>query len=354
MKLFTPTILNLAASALLATSAFSQGLCNFSDNNPPPGVDPFVGQWAFHWEDLGGSFEGLGSQAAAIGTFDVQRGVGNFLTVVGNMSVNAGGRILRLSATGTRNRGPLAQYQCINGTSIIQGGTLHLSDGSQDTLWQFVFKDNTFSEILMVNEEYIDNIFINHVIKGNAVKFDSAAQTAACNVLSNNGTDLNRVMQFNFVPDSSPWWSLQTQSAGTPASAGSTAAIGDLTFLATNRPGLVGTVTSASGPDSRVNHTRLASTAGSYQVYPCFNNAGTTLPGNGGNMSFQVGPYATQFEYVFINNNLSMAFILGLVSTGPNNIVTFKRSDLGRDNASIAITQPSSDVLYGTLNRWNP
>ena len=301
------------------------------------GVRAFVGQWAFHWENLGTFFDGLPANAAAIGTFDVQRGAGNYLTAIGNMTVNAGGRIVRLSATGTRNRGPMAQYQCINGTAIIQGGSFHLSDGSQDTIWQFVFKDNTFSEIFMVNEEYIDNIGLSHVIKGNAVRINTAVQTANCTFITGGGAILNNAMQFNLAGDLTPWWSLQTQGSGIPFAVGATAAIGTLTFLPTARPGIVGTVTSATGAANQVGHSRLAATAGSYQVNQCFNNAGTSLPGNGGNMSLQVGPYATQYEYVFSTNNLSMAFILSLTTTGQP---TFGiRAD--------------SDILYGTLNRWN-
>ncbi len=340
MKVFNPSFLSLAASALLATSAYSQGLCNFSDNFAPPN-DPFVGQWVFHWENLGSFFDGVGSNAAAIGSFDVQRGVGNYLTVIGNMTVNAGGRIVRLSGTSTRNRGPLAQYQCINGTSIIQGGSFHLSDGSQDTIWQFVFKDNTFSEIFMVDEEYIDNVGLSHVLRGNAVRINTALQTANCNFITGGGVPalLNNAMQFNLAGDPTPWWSLQTQDSGNPFALGTTAAIGALTFLPSTRPGLVGTVTSASGVGNQVNHTRLAPTAGSYQVNQCFNNAGTSLPGNGGNMSLQVGPYAAQYEYIFSTNNLSMAFILSLTTTGRP---TFGQGNIG-----------DSDILYGTLNRWN-
>ena len=192
MKLFTPRLFSLAASALLATSAFSQSLCTFNDNQVPtvgglpqvvvPAFDPLVGQWAFHWEAT--NYFPIGS--AAIGTINVTRqpvANGGYLNVTGTMTVNAGDRIIRLATMASRRFGPSAQYQCLTYTDSIRGGTLHFPDGSQDTLWQFVFKNSNFDEIFMVNEEYIDNIFLAHTLKGNGVKFNSATQTANCNTL---------------------------------------------------------------------------------------------------------------------------------------------------------------------------
>ena len=334
MKLFTPRFLSLAASALLATSSMAQ--CLSGDNVAPGGIDPLVGQWAFHWESESQNilFVAPGAQpgfsslpAAAIGTFNVQRAAGsNLLTVDGNMTVNVNGRILRYASTGTRFRGPLAQYQCIPGTNLIQGGTLHLSDGSFDTLWQFVFKDNTFSEIFLVSEEFLNpGLGVDQVLKGNAVKFDSGIQTANCLAVA------NEMVTNPLTGLPTLFWSLQTQSVGPATSGfGGTAAIGDLVFTTLNRPGLTGTVSTAtSGFNGAATLSRLAFTAGSYTLNPCNNIA--LLPnqlGNGGNMSLMIGPLPIQYEFLFINNSLSMAYILSTsVST--------------------------SDILYGTLNRWN-
>ena len=347
MKLFTPRLFSLAASALLATSSMAQ--CLSGDNVAPGGLDPLVGQWAFHWESesqntlFNAAFFQIGISslpAAAIGTFNVQRALGtNLLTVDGNMTVNVNGRLLRYASTGTRFRGPLAQYQCIPGTNIIQGGTLHLSDGSFDTMWQFVFKDNTFSEIFLVSEEFLNpGGGVDQVLKGNAVKFDSGIQTANCLAVA------NEMVTNPLTGLPTLFWSLQTQSVGPSTGTsfpaipgvninngfGGTAAIGDLVFTTLNRPGLTGTVSTAtSGFNGAATLSRLAFTAGSYGLNPCNNIALTPNSlGNGGNMSLMIGPLPMQYEYLFINNSLSMAYILSTsVST--------------------------SDILYGTLNRWN-
>lgn len=344
MKLFNPSILSLAASALLATSTMAQ--CLSGDNVAPGGLDPLVGQWAFHWESESQALDQIflaSLPAAAIGTFNVQRAASNnFLTLDGNMTVNANGRILRNSSTGTRFRGPLAQYQCIPGTNIIQGGVIHLSDGSFDTMFQFVFKDSSFSEIFLVSEEFLNPGFgVSRVLKGNAVKFDSSLQTASCNAVAN-------VMVTNPLTNlPTAFWSLQTQSVGAaagpgfagPSGFGGTAAIGDLVFTTQNRPGLTGTITSASSAQNAANYSRLAPTAGSYSLNPCNNIAlAPNQLGNGGNMSLMVGPLAVQYEYLFINTSLSMAYILSTSAT--------KGSDFG-------LAAATSDVLYGTLNRFN-
>ena len=350
MKLFTPSFLSLAASALLATSSMAQ-ICSSGDN-VPFGGDPLVGQWAFHWEN---ESQNLNSDifpslpAAAIGTFDVQRATpSGFLTVNGNMTVNANGRVARYASTGTRLRGPLAQYSCIAGTNIIQGGTLHLSDGSFDTLWQFVFKDNNFSEIFLVSEEFLNpGLGVTQVLKGNAVKFNSGVQTLACNAVPNE-------MVFNPIGGGlTAWWSLQTQSVGAalgsyvtgngPSGFGGAAANGVLVFALAGRPGLTGTVTTAtSSLNGAANLSRLAPTAGNYGLNPCNDIAlASNQLGNGGNMSFMVGPYAVQYEYLFINNNLSMAYILSTLATRNN------------DGGGSSIPNASADILYGTINRWN-
>lgn len=136
MNLISATLLSLTASALLATSAFAQ--C--PDNVVPASGDPLIGQWAFHWE--AGDYSPVGS--AAIGTFEVTRGAQGYMAVTGNMTLNAGGTVVRMTATGTRSRGvaAMAQYQC-DASGLITGGTLQLSDGSQGTLWRFIFKDRT-------------------------------------------------------------------------------------------------------------------------------------------------------------------------------------------------------------------
>ena len=107
MKLFTPRLFSLAASALLATSSMAQ--CLSGDNVAPGGLDPLVGQWAFHWESESQNLNVFGFPslpAAAIGTFNVQCAAGtNFLTLDGNMTVNVNGRILRYASTGHRRRG---------------------------------------------------------------------------------------------------------------------------------------------------------------------------------------------------------------------------------------------------------
>ena len=303
MKLFTPGFLSLAASALLTTSSMAQ-ICSSGDN-VPFGGNPLVGQWAFHWENESQNlnadiFPSL--PAAAIGTFDVQRSASGFLTVNGNMTVNANGRVARYASTGTRLRGPLAQYSCIAGTNIIQGGTLHLSDGSFDTLWQFVFKDNNFSEIFLVSEEFLNpGLGVTRALKGNAVKFNSGVQTANCLATPNE-------MVFNPIGGGlTAWWSLQTQSVGPALGSifansgfGGAAANGVLVFALNNRPGLTGTVTTATSSEvGAANLSRLAPTAGSYGLNPCNDIAlAPNQLGNGGNMSFMVGRYAVQYEYV--------------------------------------------------------
>ena len=338
MKLFTPRFISLAASALLATTSMAQ--CLSGDAAAPGGNDPLVGQWAFHWESEIGLIGVFPSPAAAIGTFDVQRSPSsNFLTLTGNMTINANGRIYRLAPTGTRLRGPLAQYQCIPGTNIIQGGTLQLSDGSFDTMWQFVFKDNNFTEIFMVDEEFLNpGPNVNLVLKGNAVKFDSAIQTANCNSVP------NEMVTNPLTGLPTAWWSLQSQSVGLPISGpgilgvGGVAAIGNLVFSTASRPGLTGTVSTASSAQPGLSFSRLASTAGSYGLNACNNIALIpTSIGNGGNMSLMVGPLAVQYEYVFINNGLSGAYVLSTLAT--------RNSDA---NFSFG-----ADALYGTLNRWN-
>ena len=313
MKLFTPAILSLAASALLATSVSAQSLCGFRDNEVITDVagkpfDPLVGQWAFHWEATNYSPQG----SAAIGTINVTRQLpanGGYLQVDGTMTVNAGDRILRLATMASRRFGPSAQYQCQSYTNTIRGGSLHFPDGSQDTIWLFVFKTDSYDEIAMINEEYIDNIGLAHTLKGQAVKFNSTTQTANCNTLAGNP-----------LRAGTGEWTLSTQSAVFDNERG-TSAIGHLNFLnPLARPSVVGTISANHGaPNGTSQIIRLAPTAGSYEPTAC-NNIALGGQGNGATMSFMVGAYATQYEAIYTNNLLSNMYILSLTNTatGPS------------------------------------
>ena len=328
MKFLNTTLFSLAASALLATSAFSQ-ICNSGDN-VSFGGDPLIGQWAFHWEAT--NYNPVGS--AAIGTIDVSRQLGtNFMLVQGNMTVNSGDKIYRLAAMASRRGGPSAQYTCDPGTNVIRGGSLHFPDGSQDTIWLFIFKNELYNEIAMINEEYIDNIGLSHTLKGQAVKFNSTTQTTNCNTLS-AGFPAGNPLQAG-----TGLWSLVTQSAVFDNISG-TSAIGHLTFLnPLFRPSVVGTISANHGtPTGTFKIIKYASTAGSYEPTRC-NNIALGGQGNGAAMSFQVGDYATQYEAVYTDNQLTSMYILSLTNTaqGPGQVSPLFRTD----------------IFNGTLMRFN-
>ena len=295
MKVFPLQIVTCFTTSLFLAS-FASAQCP---------IDPLNNtSWAFHTEAADyNSFGGTSS----IGSFKISRiadsrNIGQFIySLTGSMTVNAGNRIVRLA--------PISGKPQLEGA----GGTLQFADGGQGVLWQFVFANNC-KEMNLVNEVYLDNQTLNKVMDGKAVKIESPA---AC------PPNAFLLLDPAFAPTG---WSFHAESSaflpGTFGSSGS-ASIGTLLprYVASG-----GTDRRTFGTLSAVVSTnvgsftggsalyRLAPSAGTYQVYPdC----------SGGTMQLQLGPYATQFEFVFADPTYSQLFLLS------TNVTAYgSRSDL--------------------------
>lgn len=325
----------LAASFLLASQAQAQ--C-------PVGVaDPLNNtNWSFHAEATDYEFPG----SASIGTFSINRiadprNAGQtILALSGTMTVNAGNRIARLASTTGK-----VDYQCDPGTSIIRGGTMQFSDGSQGVLWQFLFSNSNYSEIYLVNEVYLNNLFLSHVLEGIAVKVENPRPCPA-----------NPLLALDNATSAPLGWSLRTESAVYDSTNGSTG-IGILNFnySSSSRSGegaLTGTTTTNVGGLSFKgtagnNVYRLAETNGRYQVYP-----GCT----GGTLSMMVGPYAVQYEFVFANGDRTLMFLVSTLATAPstggNKVISDSKGLPSVNGASYIDTRTRVDIFKGVLRKF--
>ena len=331
MKFVTPhtrIVITCAVSLFCATQANAQ--CN-----PNPVSDPLNNTtWAFHAEAT--DYQPQGS--ASIGTFSINRiadprNAGQFvLALTGTMTVNAGDRIIRLTSTTGK-----VQYQCDPLTNALRGGTLQFSDGSQAVLWQFVFRNGNYNTLFMVNEVYIDNVFLAKVLRGTAVK-----------IVNQQPCPANPLLVLDNTASAPNGWSLQTESAAYDNVNG-TSAIGILngrfTSDRTGQGSLSGTITTNIGsttnrPGNYV--TRLADTNGRYEVY-----AGCT----GGAMSFVLGSVAAQYEFVFASGDFSELFLLG-TTTRRANIIFDSRSISGPEPKLNIASQLAADILKGTMSKF--
>ena len=302
--------LTMAVAASILTSSLALAIpagCPAGAPNPLNNTN-----WAFHWEP-GDNYAG---PSAAIGTFSITAGRGG-LVLNGTLTINANKGITRLaSTTGS------VQYQC-DDAGNLRGGTLQFSGGSNATLWQFTFSNGNFNEMLMVNEVYLDNASLSHVLQGFAVRVDNQQ---ACPVNPLAALDTSAPLG----------WSFQTASAGLPFSVvdinrnSGSASSGFLNFRSSN---LTGNLTTAVGgspgffaPNS--NLYRLADTFGRYQVY----GPSTGIGCAGGTLSLMVGPWAVQYEFVFADGAHSQIFLLSTLATSYSN--------------------SNSDVFKGTMKRF--
>ena len=257
-------------------------------------ADPFDNtNWAFQAEGSDFYYKSV----ASIGRFKIVKTSTGYL-LTGNMTFNAAGSITRLTSTTGKPQ--------LEG----QGGTLQFSDGRNGILWQFVFADDC-REMYLVNEVYLNGDILAKVIKGTALRIDAQA------VCPPNPYTL---LEPSFSPGG---WSFTSKSAVWTGVDG-LASIGLLQASALpgdrrQQPGnLSGVVTTNVGavdfsgrlPAIGNNLYRNAQVNGQYQVYPdC----------SGGTLSFLVGPYSVQYEFVFSDGPYSKAYLLSTLATANNN-----------------------------------
>lgn len=251
--------------------------------------------------------------AAAIGTFSITT-TASGLTLNGSNTISVQDGVSRLSSLTGK-----IQYQCDEG-GVLRGGTMQFADGQAGTLWQFSFSGSNYNEMYMVNETFPQTrLALTHVFQGYAVRIDNQQ---ACPATP------NLVLDSSF---SAPrGWSIHTESAGelftfnNSISTNGSGSVGFLNFRSNaGRDGsgaITGNLTTAVGANGYAATSsviRLADTAGRYQVY----GPGAGIGCSGGNMSFMVGPWAVQYEFVFADGAHSKIFILSTLATasGPDN-----------------------------------
>ena len=220
---------------------------------------------------------------------------------------NVGQQILNLTGTQSVNdNGNLIRFLSIAGKAQLDGfgGTLQFATGSEGTLWQFAFS-NDCKEMYMVNEVYLASAGRQRkTAKASAVRIDAPAACPA---------NASLLLDPAFAPTG---WTFTTRTATWSGGAG-ISAIGWLNpaYLINaadprSRSAMRGIITTNVGGRVRLDGNlvgtssifRNASTNGVYQVYPdC----------TGGNLSMMVGPFITEYEFVFADGAYSQILMVG-------------------------------------------
>ena len=329
MKLSSKIASYFAASMLLTSLAMAVPQvvpCPASAGNPLNGTN-----WAFHWE----SSDFFQFDSAAIGTFSINqvadtRGGGTTLVLTGIMTINAQDQVSRLASTNGK-----VQYQCDD--TGIRGGNLQLNDGQNPSVWEFVFASSAQNEMYLVNQYYYGGAAFSKVLKGSAVRIDGQQPCPA-----NPMTALD-----NALAPATLGWSFRTSTvfSGTVG----TSAIGIINgrlASAADRTGLgaiTGTITTnTSAGLIGFSVSRLADIFGRYQVYGPTAGGGSGAGCAGGTLSFLVGPYAAQYEYVFADGAHSQLFLLSTNATSNGGQFTSRPTN-GRY---------SSDMLIGFMRKY--
>ena len=283
MKIITQISSFFAASLFLASNA--SAVCP---------ADPFDNtSWAFQAEGSDFYFKSV----ASIGRFQIVKTSTGYL-LTGNMTFNADGSVIRLASTVGKPQ--------LEGA----GGTLQFSDGRNGVLWQFVFADDC-REMFLLSEVYLNGAILAKVIKGTATRIDAQASCP-----------LNpyQLLESAFAPGG---WSFTSKSAvwtgvNGLASVGllkASAGVGDRRQQPGNLSGVVTTNVGSVDYSGRLpaignNVFRNAQVNGQYQVYAdC----------SGGTLSFLVGPYSVQYEFVFADGPYSKAFLVSTLATANSN-----------------------------------